>query len=68
MKEKVKLIDKNGKETTVYIPTLTLSWSRYNYRKLILNPTTENLLCFLAQAFEDMGGVPKEIIISQLLL
>ena len=66
MKEKVKLIDKNGNETTVYIPTLTLSWSRYNYRKLILNPTTENLLCFLAQAFEDMGGVPKEIIIDNL--
>ena len=66
MKEKVKLIDINGNETIAYIPTLTLSWSRYNYRKLILQPTTENLLCFLAQAFEDIGGVPKEIIIDNL--
>lgn len=40
MKEKVKLIDKNGNATIVYIPTLTFSWSRYNYRKLILQPTT----------------------------
>lgn len=66
MKEKVKLIDINGNETIAYIPTLTLSWSRYNYRKLILQPTTENLLCFLAQAFEDIGGVPKEIVIDNL--
>lgn len=66
MKEKVKLIDINGNETIAYIPTLTLSWSRYNYRKLILQPTTENLLCFLAQAFEDICGVPKEIVIDNL--
>ena len=66
MKEKVKLIDINGNETIAYIPTLTLSWSRYNYRKLILQPTAENLLCFLAQAFEDIGGVPKEIVIDNL--
>lgn len=66
MKEKVKLIDINSNETIAYIPTLTLSWSRYNYRKLILQPTTENLLCFLPQAFEDIGGVPKEIVIDNL--
>lgn len=41
MKEKVKLIDKNGILNTFYIPTLTLSWSRYNVRQLILKPTTD---------------------------
>jgi transposase len=66
MKEKVKLIDRNGNHLSVYIPTLTLSWSRYNYRQIILNPTTDNLIVFLAKAFEDLGGVPKEIIIDNL--
>ena len=66
MKEKVKLTDKNGNVTNVYIPTLTLSWSRYNYRRMILNPSTDNLISFLAEAFEDMGGVPKEIVIDNL--
>lgn len=66
MKEKVKLIDQHGNQTIVYIPTLTLSWSRYNYRQIILKPTTDNLLIFLAQAFEAMGGVPKELVIDNL--
>ena len=66
MKEKVKLTDKNGTQTVVYIPTLTLSWSRYNYRQVILKPTTDNLLIFLAQAFEEIGGVPKELVIDNL--
>lgn len=66
MKEKVKLTDKNGHNLSVYIPTLTLSWSRYNYRQLIFRPTTDNLIVFLAKAFEDLGGVPKEIVIDNL--
>ena len=66
MKEKVKLTDKNGTQTVVYIPTLTLSWSRYNYRQVILKPTTDNLLIFLAQTFEEIGGVPKELVIDNL--
>ncbi len=68
MKEKVKLTDKNGTQTVVYIPTLTLSWSRYNYRQVILKPTTDNLLIFLAQTFEEIGGVPKELVIDNLYL
>lgn len=66
MKERIKLIDKKGNQTVVYIPTLTLSWSRYNYRRLILKPTTDQLLIFLAQAFEEIGGVPKELVIDNL--
>lgn len=52
LKEKVKLVTEEGQTITVYIPTLTLSWSRYNVRRLILNLTTDNLLSFLAEAFE----------------
>lgn len=66
MKEKVRLTDKNNNHLTVYIPTLTLSWSRYNYRQMILNPTTDTLIVFLAKAFDDLGGVPKEIVIDNL--
>ena len=66
MKEKVKLIDKNGIKTVVYIPALTLSWSRYNYRQIILRPSTDNLLIFLAQAFEEIGGAPKELVIDSI--
>lgn len=66
LKEKVKLVTKEGQTLTAYIPTLTLSWSRYNVRRLILNPTTENLLSFLAEAFEEIGGVPQELVIDNL--
>ena len=66
LKEKVKLVTNDGQTITVYIPTLTLSWSRYNVRRLILNPTTENLLSFLAEAFEEIGGAPRELVIDNL--
>ena len=49
--KKVKLTDKNGIKTVAYIPNLTLPWSRYNYRQIILKPSPDNLLIFLAQAF-----------------
>ncbi len=66
MKEHLQLININGEITTAYIPTLTLGWSRYNYRKLIFDTKIENLLTFLAEAFEFIGGVPKEIVIDNL--
>ena len=66
MKEKVKLVDKSGNITSVTIPTLTLSWSRYNVRRLILDTKTDNLLSFLAEAFEEIGGAPHELVIDNL--
>lgn len=66
LKEKVKLVTEEGQTITVYIPTLTLSWSRYNVRRLILNLTTDNLLSFLAEAFEEIGGAPRELVIDNL--
>lgn len=66
LKERVKLISKYGVPTTVYIPTLTLSWSRFNCRSLILHNTTDNLIVFLAQSFEQLGGVPRELVIDNL--
>ncbi len=66
MKEKVQLVDENGNKHCIYIPTLTLSFSRHNSRKAILQPTTDNLLAYLAQTFEEIGGVPKELVIDNL--
>ena len=65
-KEKVKLIDKEKNITIITIPTLTLSWSRYNVRKLILDTKADNLLAFLSQSFEEIGGVPYELVIDNL--
>lgn len=66
LKEHVNLIDINGEVTTIYIPTLTLGWSRYNFRKLTIDTKTETLLSFLAEAFEHIGGAPKELVIDNL--
>lgn len=66
MKEKIKLIKTTGEVVTAYIPTLTLSWSRYNSRILTLDTKTETLLSFLAKTFEEIGGVPKELVIDNL--
>lgn len=66
MKENIKLINKKGETIVGYIPTLTFGWSRYNIRKLIIDTKVENLLSFLAESFEKIGGVPKEIVIDNL--
>ncbi|MFA6678778.1 MAG: hypothetical protein WCS22_04495 [Acholeplasmataceae bacterium] len=62
----MKLIDKEKNITNITIPTLTLSWSRYNVRKLILDTKADNLLAFLSQSFEEIGGVPYELVIDNL--
>jgi len=66
MKEKLKLVQETGEVTTAYIPTMTLSWSRYNKRMLTLNTKTETLMAFLAKSFEEIGGVPRELVIDNL--
>ncbi len=66
LKENMKLINEKGEITVVYIPTLTFGYSRFNYRKLVLDTKTETLLTFLVEAFEFIGGVPKEIVIDNL--
>jgi len=66
IREDMKLIDKDGNVISVTIPTLTLSWSRYNVRKMILDTKTDELLSFLAESFEEIGGVPHELVIDNL--
>lgn len=66
IKERVKVITDTGEVITTYIPTLTLSWSRYNVRRLTLDTKVETLLSFLAESFEEIGGVPRELVIDNL--
>lgn len=66
LKEKVKLITTTNEAHMVYIPTLTFGWSRYNCRKIVLDTKTETLVAFLAETFEEIGGVPKEVVIHNL--
>lgn len=66
IKERVKVITDTGEVITTYIPTLTLSWSRYNVRRLTLDTKVETLLSFLAESFEEIGGIPKELVIDNL--
>ena len=57
LKEKVLLITKTGEKHLVYIPTITFGWSRYNYRKIVLDTKIETLINFLAEAFNEFDGV-----------
>lgn len=66
LKEKVLLITKTGEKHLVYIPTITFGWSRYNYRKIVLDTKIETLINFLAEAFNEFDGVPQEIVIDNL--
>lgn len=66
IKERVKTITQTGEVIITYVPTLTLSWSRYNVRRLTLDKKNETLLSFLAESFEEIGGVPKELVIDNL--
>ena len=66
LKEKIKLITTTNEAHTVYIPTLTFGWSRYNCRKAVLDTKTETLVSFLAETFDKIGGVPREIVIDNL--
>jgi len=66
LKEKVKIIYKNGDVQKVNIATLTLGFSRYNVRKVVLDTKYETVVSFLAEAFEELGGVVKELVIDNI--
>lgn len=66
LKERVKLIYDTGEVEVVNIATLTLGFSRYNFRKIVLNINFDTVSQFLAECFESMGGVPKEIVIDNI--
>lgn len=66
LKEKVTIIDKLGNKTKVNIATLTLGFSRLNVRKVVLDTSYETVVSFLACAFEEIDGVPEELVIDNI--
>lgn len=66
LKERVKIIYENGEEQKVNIATLTLGFSRYNIRKIVLDTKYETIASFLAESFEELGGVVKELVIDNI--
>lgn len=66
LKEKVSIIDKSGNKTKINVATLTLGFSRFNVRKIVPDTSYETVISFLANAFEEIGGVPKELVIDNI--
>ncbi len=55
-----------GEVERVNVATLTMSFSRYNVRRIVLDTKYETVVAFLADAFEEIGEVPKEIVIDNI--
>lgn len=66
LKEKVPIIDKSGNKTNVNVATLTLGFSRLNVRKIVPDTSYDTIISFLANAFEEIGGVPKQLVIDNI--
>ena len=43
-----------------------MGFSRYNFRKLVLDTKYETVVCFLSECFEKMGGTPHELVIDNI--
>lgn len=66
LKEKVPIIDTKGNKTLIHVATLTLGFSRLNVRKVVPDTSYETVIAFLANAFEEIGGVPRELVIDNI--
>lgn len=66
LKEKIKIVYETGEVKRVNVATLTLGFSRYNVREIVVDTKYETIVNFLAGAFETIGGVPKELVIDNI--
>jgi transposase len=66
LKERVKVIYENEEMVITHVATLTLGFSRYNVRRIVLDKSYDTVSAFLAEAFEEIGGVPKELVIDNI--
>lgn len=66
LKERVPIINKNGNKMIVHVATLTLGFSRLNVRKIVPDTSYESVISFLANAFEELGGVTEELVIDNI--
>lgn len=63
-KEKLKFSFKNGKTIQINVGSLVLSASRFKVWTICPSTSQSYLFDFLANAFETIGGVPKEILVD----
>lgn len=61
-KESMTITLNSGEEVEINIFVLLLSYSRYRIYRLSLTKTQDVLFHFLNDAFETLGGVPKELL------
>ena len=66
LKERVLIVDKLGTKSRVNVATLTFGHSRYNVRRIVPDTTYDSVVAFLAEAFEEVGGVPHELVIDNI--
>ncbi len=63
-KENQPYVDSYGSKIRTDIASLIFGYSRHNFRQVIPDKTTETTIAFLAETFEDIGGVPAQIVID----
>ena len=63
-KEKLNFTFKNGEKFMFNVGSLVLSASRFKYWAICPSTSQTYLFDFLATAFEELGGVPKKIVID----
>ncbi len=66
LKEKIDIIDTFGNKTKVNVATLTLGFSRNNIRKIVPDILYDLVTSFLAESFDELGGVPKQLVIDNI--
>lgn len=65
-KERMKMISKNGEVYTVDIFLMILGYSRLKYIELTINKEQDTLFSCLANGFQYIDGVPKEILFDNM--
>ncbi len=65
-KERLTLINKNGKKFTINIFLYLMGSSRWKYIALAIDKKQDILLSNLSEAFKLSGGVPKEILFDNM--
>lgn len=63
-KEDVKVVTSDGEVKSVTIATLIYGYSRWRFRAILPDKTTDSMIHFLALAFDDAGGFVKELVID----
>ncbi len=63
-KEKINLTFKNGEKIIINVGSLILSASKFKVWTIYPSVSLDCVLDFLANSFEIIGGIPKEILID----